>query len=234
MSGDGRRARILAQITDVGAPPDAGKVLAGACRFAVSNLDLSGCAVMLMSPGSTVDVLADAGRDAGAIAELQFTLGEGPCLDAHTSGVPVFATDLARQGARWPSFSAAAADLGVFAEFSLPLAVGDVGLGTLDLSRHWPGMLDREDLADALTVADIATDAVLMLHGSPAGPAVALVEPAAERRLVVHQATGMIAAQLDSTTTDALASLRAAAFTSGRPIADVAGDVVARRVSFRD
>jgi hypothetical protein len=49
---------------------------------------------------------------------------------------------------------------------------------------------------------------------------------------VIHQATGMIAAQLDDTVANALARLRAAAFASGRPIYDIAQGVVERRVRF--
>jgi AmiR/NasT family two-component response regulator len=53
-------------------------------------------------------------------------------------------------------------------------------------------------------------------------------------RLVVHQATGMVAIQLDVSTVDALASLRAAAYRAGRSIYEVAVDVVNRRLTFRD
>src|SRR3954447_6657178 len=61
-----------------------------------------------------------------------------------------------------------------------------------------------------------------------------LLEPAGLDRMVVHQATGMIAAQLDVAVADALATLRAAAFASGRPLPEVAVDVVDRRISFHD
>ena len=53
-------------------------------------------------------------------------------------------------------------------------------------------------------------------------------------RLVVHQATGMIAAQLGETIPNALARLRAAAFTRGCSMYDLAQDVVERRVRFDD
>ena len=56
--------------------------------------------------------------------------------------------------------------------------------------------------------------------------------PWACTRLVVHQATGMIAAQLGATPSDALARLRAAAFERGSSIYDIAQDVVERRVRF--
>jgi hypothetical protein len=234
--GDGdRRRRILAEIggTDAVVRPD--EVALGICHFAVQHLAASGCAVTLMTRPPSVEVLAVAGRNADEIAELQFTLGEGPCLDAFLAGVPTFAVDLANQGGRWPMFSTQAAELGVLAEFSLPMQLGAAPVGVLDLSREQPGMLSDEHLADALTAADIVTDAVLLLQGESDGSELAtLLDPAGQDRMVVHQATGMVSAQLDVAIPDALATLRAAAFRSARSIYDVAVDVVDRRISFRD
>lgn len=51
-------------------------------------------------------------------------------------------------------------------------------------------------------------------------------------RAVVHQATGMIAVQLDSSLDDAIARLRSEAFAGRRSLYDLARDVVARRVRF--
>jgi hypothetical protein len=205
------------------------------CQFAVDHLAASGCAVTLMARPPSVEVLAVAGRNADEIAELQFTLGEGPCLDAFLACAPTFAVNLALQGGRWPWFSSRAAELGVLAEFSLPMQLGAAPVGVLDLCREKPGMISDEHLADALAAAEIATDAVLLLQGSTAGAELAtLLEPAGLERMVVHQATGMIAAQLDVTIADALATLRAAAFGSARPLTEVAVDVVDRRISFRD
>jgi hypothetical protein len=145
-------------------------------------------------------------------------LGKGPCLQARASGAPVFLPDLAAADAnRWPAFAAAALAVGVHAEFSLPLTAGPGGIGTLDLCRDRPGMLSEEHLADALVTADIARDAVLYQQYTPAGRGVAELLDMGADRIVIHQATGMIAAQLNDTTSNALARLRAAAFASGRP-----------------
>ncbi len=235
MRGEDRRRRILAEIGGPDSMVRAADVALGVCRFAVENLSASGCAVTLMARPPSVEVFATAGRNADEIAELQFTLGEGPCLDAFLAGAPTFAVDLADQGGRWPVFSMRATELGMLAEISLPLQLGAAPVGVLDLSCEQPGMLSEEHLADALAAAKIATDAVLLLQGETAGSELAtLLEPAGLDHLVVHQATGMVAAQLDVTIADALATLRAAAFRSTRPLAGVAVDVVDRRISFRD
>src|SRR3954471_20622633 len=82
----------------------ASDVASAVCQYAVAQLAASGCAVTLMAGPPSVEVLAVAGRNADELAELQFTLGEGPCLDAFLSCAPTFAVDLAYQGGRWPLF----------------------------------------------------------------------------------------------------------------------------------
>ena len=234
MREDQRRARIMAAVAESDTTADAGELARRLCRFAVDEMALSGCAVVLMSGAESASVLAGAGRHAGTVTGLQMELGEGPCLQAHASGFPVLLPDLAAENAnRWPAFAAAALAAGVQAEFSLPLAVGPGGIGTFDLCRDRPGMLSDENLADALVAADIARDAVLYQPHVPGGPGlVELLATAGADRIVIHQATGMIAAQLDDTVANALARLRAAAFASGRPVYDIARDVVQRRVRF--
>jgi hypothetical protein len=224
----------MAAVTADDATADAGGLVQRLCRLAVDEMALSGCAVVLMSGAESASMLAGAGRHAQTVTGLQMELGEGPCLDAHNQGIPVLLPDLSAENAnRWPAFAAAALAAGVHAEFSLPLTVGPGGIGTLDLCRDRPGMLSDEHLADALVAADIARDAVLYQQYAPGGPGLGeLLATAGTDRIVIHQATGMIAAQLDDTIANALARLRAAAFASGRSMYDLAHDVVERRVRF--
>jgi AmiR/NasT family two-component response regulator len=51
-------------------------------------------------------------------------------------------------------------------------------------------------------------------------------------RAEIHQATGMVVAQLGVSAQDALARLRAYAFAEQRLLGDVAHDVVSRRLHF--
>jgi hypothetical protein len=233
-----RRARIVAAIVGSGATAGIGALLNRLCRLAVDEMTLSGCTVVLMSQtvqmGTFGSVEGGAGPRAATLAELQFALGEGPCIQACASSMPVLVPDLAVEAAgRWPMFAPAAVEAGIRAEFSLPLSVGPRGIGTFDLCRDEPGMLTGEHLADAFTAADIACDAVLSLPETFGNADLArLLDGTGADRLVVHQATGMIAAQLDENVSNALARLRAAGFETGRSIYDIARDVVARRVRF--
>jgi hypothetical protein len=201
---DQRRARIMAAVTEPDTSAAAGDLARRLCRFAVGEMALSGCAIVLISGSESASVLAGAGRHARTVTGLQMELGEGPCLDAHASGIPVLLPDLAAEPAiRWPAFAAAALAAGVHAEFSLPLTVRPGGIGTFDLCRDRPGMLSDEHLADALVAADIARDAVLYQPYAAGGPGMAeLLAAGGTDRIVIHQATGMIAAQLDDTVAD--------------------------------
>ncbi|MGH3268440.1 MAG: GAF domain-containing protein [Trebonia sp.] len=234
MDGSGRRARLVAAISGPDRASDASAQMQRLCRLVADEMALSGCAVVLMSGNVPLGTVAGAGRHVAAVTELQFELGEGPCLQACASGAPVLLPDLAAlPAARWPTFVPAAMAAGVRAEFCLPLSAGPGGIGTIDLCRDQPGMLSDEHLADALVAADIARDAMLSLQ-EPAESADlrVLLDGVGTDRIVVHQATGVVAAQLDESTVNALARLRAAAFESGRSIYDIALDVVGRRVRF--
>lgn len=234
MLDDRRRARIVAAVTDRDAMQGVSDLMLRLCQFAVDEMALSGCALVLMAGADAASVLASAGPHARTVTTLQMELGEGPCLQAFACRIPVLLPDLTAENAnRWPAFTAAALAAGVKAEFSLPIGVGRRGIGTLDLCRDTPGMLSDDHLTDALVAADIARDAVLYQQYTPGDAGLAeLLETAGADRIVVHQATGMIAMQLNETVPNALARLRAAAFASGRAMYDIAQDVVERRVRF--
>jgi hypothetical protein len=175
-----------------------------------------------------------------AMEDLQFTLGQGPGLDA-AAGAPVLVPDLDAASARWPVFVPAAAELGVRAVFALPLRIGAISVGALLAHRAMAGPLVDGALADAFALADAVT--LLLLHrestgtGRPGsaddGPRPGWARPATYRA-EVHQATGMISVQLGVSLAEALARLRAYAYADGRLIAEVATDVVARRLRFDD
>lgn len=182
------------------------------------------------------------GQDAVSVAmeDLQFTLGQGPGLDA-AAGAPVLVADLDAAAARWPVFVPAAAQLGVRAVFALPLRIGAISVGALLAHRVTAGPLVDGALADAFALADAVT--LLLLHrestgtarAGPAsdGPLPGWARPATYRA-EVHQATGMISVQLGVSLAEALVRLRAYSYADGRLIAEVAADVVARRLRFDD
>lgn len=229
MAGE-RRARILA-LLGAESPDLETKRL---CEVCAEVTGVSGAGIMLMSGDVPRGSVCTTNEVSAVIEQLQYELGEGPCVDAHNLDMPVIEPDLVDPATpRWLAFSGPAIEAGVRAVFGFPLQVGAVRLGALNLYCDQPGPLTAEQHADALVMADIAAQAVLVMQAkAPLGMLAAELEVGADFQYVVHQAAGMVAAQLDVTVGNALIRLRAHAFGNDRALADVAQDVVARTLRF--
>ncbi|WIV57842.1 GAF and ANTAR domain-containing protein [Amycolatopsis nalaikhensis] len=233
-----RNPRVAEILSVIAARGDGqGALPARLCAECLSTLPVSGVGVALMTAdGPSGVVLAATDGRARQLEELQFALGEGPCVEASCSGRPVLQPDVTVAGsARWPRFGAAVVDAGVHAIFAFPLRVGAIRVGVLDLYRDTPGPLSALDLADALAFADAATVVVLHLqdHDEHGGVNSALTGPI-DSQAVIHQATGMITIQLGVSLAEAMLRLRAHAYATGRTVSAVAADVVDRQLYFDD
>jgi hypothetical protein len=132
---------------------------------------------------------------------------------------------------RWPAFTPPALQAGVRAVFGFPLRVGTVHLGALNLYRDLPGPLTGDQHADALVVADVAARWVLEAQvGAPVDVVAEELEVSADFHFAVHNSAGIVSAQEGISVTEALIRLRAFAFSSDRLLADVAQDVISRKL----
>jgi GAF domain-containing protein len=226
-----RRLKILGRLVGPDAPALQTKRLCDVCAEVTG---MTGAGIMLMSGDIPRGPVCTTDETSALVEQLQYDLGEGPCVDAYRHDRPVLEPDLAEPVTpRWVAFAGPAVDAGVRAIFGFPLQIGAVRLGALNLYRDRPGPLTDEQHADALVMADITAQALLVLQSNaPPGELAAELEASADFQYVVHQASGMVAAQLDVSVGHALIRLRAYAFGNGRSLADVAYDVVARRLRF--
>ena len=200
----------------------------------MSLLPVSGAAVSLMAPAHSQSVASAFDGTARAIQDLEFTLGEGPAIDSYVDGRPVLVGDVHKVSRRWPQFVTAVAAMGVEAVFALPLQTAATKIGVLVLYRDHTGDLAAGELGKALVVADMVTQIVLVMQSEAATESVAWALDVADHRAVVHQATGMIAVQIDAGVEEALVRLRAHSFAAERPIREVAEDVVTGELRFDD
>jgi hypothetical protein len=230
MSGE-RRVRILEQLVETGIDSLTPDRLGEVCRDATG---VTGASIMLMAGDQPRGSLGATDVVSARIEELQLTLGEGPCVDAYELDWPVLEPDLADPAEpRWVAFSRPAVEAGARAIFGFPVRIGALRLGALDLYCDRPGPLTDEQHSDALVVADVAAITVLALEAdSPPGAIFRGLAPGSGLQHVVHQASGMVSAQLDVPVGEALLRLRAHAFARDRPLVEVATDVVARRLRF--
>jgi hypothetical protein len=208
--------------------------VADICAVAARVARLDGAWLAAARGGDPDFLMCATARVGRQLAGLQLALEEGPGRDVLASAAPVLAADLHDEeyGRRWPSFTPAARRIGAGAIFVFPLIVGAVRAGALGLYRGSAGPLPDGQFSDLLILADTATVTLLgsgaenvdelVLGGPP--PDLALY------RAEVHQATGMLIVQLGVPAAEAFARLRAYAHAQDRPLADVACDIVARRL----
>jgi ANTAR domain len=216
--------------------------VADVCAVAVSSAQVTGAWVAAASSRGPDFVMCVTDRVSEHLAELQLMLGEGPCRDVLAVAAPLLAADLGDEesGRRWPAFTLEARDTGAMAVFAFPLMIGAIRMGVIGLYRSSPGPLSGGQFGDCLLLADTAT--VLLLDsleeaGQPAGDGHGPgTRPGGQspdqamHRVEIDQATGMLTVQLGVTAPEAYARLRAYAYARDRRLADVAGDIVARRL----
>lgn len=208
-----------------------------ACAAAAATLGVSGAWVMAGDGISQGQAMCASDLVSDFLAEVEVTLGEGPCRDAMVSGAPVLAASLADGGGyQWAVFGEAAVRAGAVAVFAFPLRIGAIRVGVLGCYRDRGGSLDSLQLGMALILADIATMLLLDAEARQAGDSLPGAPPASQSpELTAHhaeiaQATGMLTEQLGVGITEAFARLRAYAYARDRRLSDVAQDIVTRRL----
>ncbi|HUR52210.1 MAG TPA: GAF and ANTAR domain-containing protein [Mycobacteriales bacterium] len=213
----------------------------GLCHACVDLLGVDGASVSLMDTGALQGTFGSSNELSRMLDELQFTYGQGPCLDAVATGRPVIAENLTSpEESRWPVLSEALLGEGIQAVFSLPVAVARTPIGALDLYRHVSGPLDEAAFAGGLWAASLASLPVLALMASDADwPALSqsadsIEELASLERVEVYQATGMIVAALGVTAADALVRLRSYAIAHSLTASAVAYLIVKRELVITD
>ena len=199
------------------------------CRTLATDLAVMGVAMNLMSAAGSDGVVAASDDRSRDVDELQFATGEGPCHDAYAARRPVLTPDLRSvTHHRWPGYSSAAIEAGVAGVFAFPLHVGAVVLGVLDVYTDQPGSLSQQQVAAALTRAQLATE--ILLDGdlvSVGGRLDRDVSTVLDHRAEIYQAQGMVVVDLNVDLAEALSRMRAHAFGNEMPLIDLARDIIA-------
>ncbi|MBL1074801.1 GAF and ANTAR domain-containing protein [Nocardia sp. 2] len=209
---------------------DAGGGLTAVCTACVRVLPVHRAAIVLeerdagMQPWCASDEFAD------RVEAAQATAGEGPAVSAVADGVPILVEDLAAEFDRWPGFAAALANMpgdrhAAGSVLAVPLRLGAIRLGAVDLYRGTTGLPGPRLMSAALHIADLVTASLVLSSGDEARQ---WAQPVSSRR--IHQAAGMTSAQLGIEIADAYARLRGYAFTHGLSLVEVAHGVVDRKV----
>ena len=162
------------------------------CEACVVLFGVDAVTISLVFDGANAGTLGVSGVSARVYDELQFTLGEGPCLDSVAYRAPVLVVDLADPDVvRWPAS----------------------GTGV--------GEFDDADLLVAQTLAHIACVAILQEHAPTPATVLPRLPTALTSRIVVDQAKGFLSQRLDVSVDDAFKLLRRYVRTHGDHLTEV-------------
>jgi hypothetical protein len=207
----------------------------GICQACVTLLDVEAAAISLMYDGSSVATLGASSVVARLYEEVQFTVGEGPCLDSVARRAPVVVVDLADpEEFRWPLYRPAMLAHHIRGVAAIPVMVAGECVGALDLFQMNPVGLHGERMAGALLAADLTQLPLLDLLDDEVHGAATDFEgnPWVIARTEVAQATGMLMAQLGIGPVDALVRLRAHAYATDTSATQIARAIIDRRLRF--
>ncbi len=211
------------------------------CRACVELLDVDGAALSIVNDGAITRALGSSGPVSSELIELQFTLGEGPCLEAVLTSAPVMIADLNGPAARlWPTFAREAWQEGVRSVFALPVVVAGFPMATLLLYRRRTGDFDAADFQGCFLAAELAAMPLLDVIAIDLNAAIdddtttAWDDMATLTRSEVYQAAGMVVAQLDVSPAEALVRLRSYAFAHSMTTSEVAYEILDRRLRLGD
>lgn len=220
-----RFSGVIARLQNSGAEPE---------RFSapfVDVLPVTGAAVSTVGDFLGSETLSATDDRAARLDELQFDLGEGPCWDALRLSRPILEPDVVNHPRTiWPAFSPAMREQDVGSIFAFPLIVGSLRIGAVDLYSVQPVAFDDAHTQQASALADVISRHVL--RNALATIDVDDPPASAYSRRLIHQATGMVLAQLDLSPDDARLVIQGHAFAMGKTVNEVAQDVLDGRLSF--
>jgi len=203
-------------------------LLASRCQ---DLFDAGEAGLMLVDPEGKMRLVASSSHQMETLELLEIQYDEGPCPDAYRSAAQVVCADLATE-VRWPTFGPAAIRAGFRSVVALPMRLRGEVIGALNMIRPQPGALPSEDVAAAQALADVATIGLLQHRAARESELLAeQLQYALTSRVVIEQAKGVIAQDLDLDMREAFDALRRHCRDNNLAIAEVARAIVERTMS---
>jgi hypothetical protein len=219
-------ARLAGQIAGTGADQPLERRL---CRAYLAIMGGDGAAITLSYTDPSRVTLCTTDDVASRLEDLQDVIGEGPGPTAYQTEA-ITTADLRQRPGRWPLFTDAARQIpGPTVLYAVPMRPGPSVIGVLtvhqDATTDLPDHAEAQFLADAIGAALIkeSPSSDSQLHSGPWST-----------RAEIHQATGMVVVQLRVGTDDAIALMRAHAFSHNITLHEVAHEITSRRLRFSD
>lgn len=205
------------------------QMLVDSCR---DLLGATAAGILLADEGGELEVVASTSESSRLVEMMQLGAEAGPCIESYYTGRPVVVTDIDLSPPEWARFRESALEQGFGAVYALPLRLRETTIGTLNLFQGVAGAMADDDVTAARAFADVATIGILHERSLRESNLVQeQLQNALNSRILIEQAKGVIAHKNTVSVDDAFTLLRTYARNNQRGIAEVAADIVGRRLS---
>lgn len=188
----------------------------------VDVFGVTGSGLMVADDRNTLRYVVASDGPGRRLELVQIESGQGPCVDTFVHGEVVTTEDLPADD-RWPADKEAVAGLGVRAMLGVPVRLGGVVVGSLDVYRDEPGRWDDTEIAALSRYGEVVgatMHAALRAHS--AGELAEQLQYALDHRVVIERGVGFLMAREGVDAVEAFDLLRRAARGSRTKIADAA------------
>jgi GAF domain-containing protein len=190
---------------------------------AIPGADGAGLTLLEAGRGNTIVATAPFVSE---IDDIQYGLGQGPCITAAREGQTVMSGSLGSDP-RWRRFGGTVARLGVHSVLSLPLVTPDGVVGAMNVYAHAMHVFDERaaELGEIFAVpAAVAVQNAQVLAQTQR--LAARLQSALEVRGVVDRAVGIIMSRSGATEEEALARLRSLSQNEHQKLVVTAGQII--------
>lgn len=201
--------------------------LNAAVEACVELFGVTGSGMMLADEQNVLRYVASTDGPGRKLEVVEAEYGQGPCTDTFVNNRPTFTADL-MSDPRWPDTAAAVVPDGVRAVLGVPLRLGGVPLGSLDVYLDTPHPWDESERKALVRYGDVIESTLAAaLAAERAGALAGQLQYALDYRVVIERAVGFIMASNGVDAVTAFNRLRTAARNTRRKIGDVAEELLA-------
>lgn len=216
-------ASSLRRLTDRGNPDgNLRGALHEVTNACVELFGVTGSGIMLADEQSISRYVAASDGPGRVLEMMESETGQGPCTEAFVLGHPIAVADLLTEK-RWPELAAAMAPHNVHAVLGVPVRLGGITVGTLDVYRDHPAEWDDSERSALDRFGNIV--GIILSSALSAQEAAELagqLQYALDYRVVIERGVGYLMARDNIDAVMAFNRLRRAARSSQTKIGDVA------------
>lgn len=202
------------------------KMLEGVTDSVMSLFGLSGAGLLMIDEDSVVHPVLATDRQGWELEAAQETAGEGPCIDAVLYGELVECEDITSD-ARWPDLAEAMADSDLGGVLGVPITLGGVTVGALNVYVDQPHVWDDSDISALRSYGEFVERMLAgALLAERTDELVQQLQDALDTRVVIERAIGLLMGRHETDAVSAFNMLRDRARPERRKVIDVARELL--------